>query len=347
MEIRIENFTPTGNNLKWRQPFQNFEKEKCMSRSKYITRNREYYNRMLYTLTDNRSIDVLNKMSMSGTSKISQKEFVSLYINSVKGKLSVPEMVQALMVVYPEQESPDGARFLFGLVMRELKEIGNSNLAETIHRITVNIDGEPVEIEAGAQGVLAINNFVEIGDDEIFPTPTRTEDGIVRFTDPAQMSVPRDLPEPIPRIIYSRLGIPSNNELFTQTENYYPNLEQRITGGTRGTVGQFATGRIAGGSPERPNREIQTVLSGEYGRTTPPRSRSGGSSNQDTETVRTSETGGMSVLQSSRTSRMSTAREALRKPDTTQSGVSIIRPARTLEDMARQRVDEVFKDFDN
>jgi len=360
MELRIENFTPDGNNLKWRQPFQNFQKEKCISRSKYITRNREYYNRMLYTLTDNRSIDVLNKMSMSGTSKISTKEFVPLYINSVKGKLSVAEMVQALMVVYPEQESPDGAKFLFGLVMRELKQIGDRNLATFVERITVSIDGIPVEIEASAQGVKLTPNarFNEIGDDEIFPTPTRTEDGIVRFTDPAQMSVPRDLPESVPILTYNRLGMPSNNELFLGSERL---LETRTPDEIRTTIGESlysyegiqsttrymenivadeaeALRRVAD-EVEALRRAVQVeplqsatkqrkaerlhekrLAAMEYGRTLKKDADEGPS-------------GGMEAYSS------------LRNPDTTPSGVSIVRPARTIADMAKQRTDDILKDY--
>lgn len=339
MELRIENFTPDGNNLKWRQPFQNFQKEKCMSRSKYITRNREYYNRMLYTLTDNRSIDVLNKMSMSGTSKISTKEFVALYINSVKGKLSVPEMVQALMVVYPERETPDGAKFLFRMVMEELKLIGDRNLATFVERITVSIDGMPVEIQASEQGVKLTPNarFNEIGDDEIFPTPTRTEDGIVRFTDPAQMSVPRDLPERIPRVTFSRLGMPSNNELNTYAPpmpkapaEYEAEAQARTDSGRRTIrTSKYEMGNLTPDEIRTTIREKRVADEAEVLRRRRVSAMEYGNKVRFEKDDDEGPSGGMEAYRS------------LRKPDTTPSGVNIILPARTIADMARQSTEDL------
>ena len=134
MELNYSNLTdPNQNNLKYRKQFENFQKEKCKSKTMLNMENRIHYNRILDALTDNRSIDILNKSSLENVNKLNEKEFIIKYVDENKSDKSPDNMVLALAIAL---EIPLGetrrVQSLYDIVIerlrRSIQSISNINI---------------------------------------------------------------------------------------------------------------------------------------------------------------------------------------------------------------------------
>jgi hypothetical protein len=99
MELGIQNFTPAGNNLVWRKGWRKYQENICKESKGAIRNvNKTHYDRILYSLTDNRSIDVLNEPSIKDVKKMDPREYIIKYIHEYKDKKSIREMTEGLMI---------------------------------------------------------------------------------------------------------------------------------------------------------------------------------------------------------------------------------------------------------
>ena len=253
MELNYSNLTdPNQNNLKYRKQFENFQKEKCKSKTMLNMENRIHYNRILNALTDNRSIDILNKSSLENVNKLNEKEFIIKYVNENRSNKSPDNMVLALAIAL---EIPLGEtrriQSLYDMVIEEMNIIFQvtNDLIRAPKRIDISVDGETVSIEANQNGVTASSNPFSLdavpnlrrdletgildvvhwaGDNQSQMTPNRNfgdfnqggfntnnigGSGEILFNDPARFSLPTNLPRRSNPVVIGRDGIPDNNEL--------------------------------------------------------------------------------------------------------------------------------------
>ena len=282
MQLNIENFTSDGNQLLYRDGWNKFQKEKCMSKSRITKQNKLHYDRILYSLTDTKSINVLNKESTKALTKMTENEYIAMYVREWSGKKSPDEMASAIHLSYPESEyeesesgssssssrslyseSENGGDYMYHpaayeretrtkksssssdsgssgagrssnenltqhflnrhkqILSKVLEQIKmQQNLAQVLDSgmprvptdIMINVDGEPVRIRSNDIGVTATD-----GPDTLDLPVVRyrdlNDDATVRFVDPAQNTVPRDLPPMLRPVRFNPFGLPNTNGL--------------------------------------------------------------------------------------------------------------------------------------
>ena len=86
MQLGIQNFTEAGNDLMWRKGWESFQREHCKSKTKARMENKLHYDRILNSLTDNRSIDVLVPKSLENVKKMTEKEMIISLTLAIKFK---------------------------------------------------------------------------------------------------------------------------------------------------------------------------------------------------------------------------------------------------------------------
>ena len=111
MELNIENFTTGGNNLLWRNKWNELQRRNCRSKSSVILQNKNHYDRILYSLTDSKSINVLNNKSISSLTKMTEDEFITKYVQEFSGLKDPNEMASAIHLSYPDSESEDSSSY--------------------------------------------------------------------------------------------------------------------------------------------------------------------------------------------------------------------------------------------
>jgi len=141
MELNIANFTEKGNRLKWKTAFDNFQKEDCFSKSKYVAANKNYYSRMLHSLTNNRSVDVLVPESIANLRKSSPDDIVK---SVIKIGVYEPQKVAQNVSVIADM-SVSEAVFLVDKIKNTVQQ------NETV----IAINQQPVKITANESGVTA------------------------------------------------------------------------------------------------------------------------------------------------------------------------------------------------
>jgi len=231
MEVCIENFTPTGNNLMFRKDFENYQKEKCKSKTMARMENTIHYNRILDGLTDNRSIDILNDASLENIRKMDTREYIIKYIQENKSVKTPEQLVMGLAITLNVPVANNaGMKVLYNMVLRELQ-----TNPPTLAEISIAVDGVSVPIIANDFGVRAgANNFsfqgipsqsvdqetgelsaVEWSGDNQVPVRNFTflgNNSGNRITEvPAQFSLPSNLPPPMMPVVYDRLALPDTN----------------------------------------------------------------------------------------------------------------------------------------
>jgi len=234
MELGIRNFTEAGNNLMWRKGWEEYQREKCMSKTRDKMENKVHYDRIFNALTDNRSIDVLVDESLESVKKMPEKEFIIKYVQEHKGKMT-PEAITEALVIAMEIPVDDimGIRSIFNTVMEQLRS-DPPELAETIMR-PIAIDRTVVNIISTNQGVIASANPLSItgipsvvideesgergitvweGDNQAPVRGINPTDAGFRMTEvPAQFSVPTALPPRITPLVFNRQGLPDTSQL--------------------------------------------------------------------------------------------------------------------------------------
>jgi hypothetical protein len=275
MELLINNFTEAGNHLKYRKGWEDYQKEKCNMKTYRHLENKIHYNRIFETLTDNRSIDVLNEKSLKNVKKLSEKEYIIKYINENKDKKTPQELAEAIaLAIEVPVNDQSRMREIFNMVMEELR-VNPPVLSE----ISIAINGRDVPIIANDFGVRAGENIfftpgvtsTEIdeetgerqmtmwaGDNQV-QTESRAFGGFTignrfggsgqrMFSDPGQFSAPTDLPPRIMTVAYNRQALPilntPRNEIQTQTEGDYPSPPINMMG--PGNVKEFAVSKKVG-----------------------------------------------------------------------------------------------------
>lgn len=297
MELDIRNFTEAGNNLMWRKSWETFQREHCKSKSYVRRENKVHYDRILNSLTDNRSIDIRVDSSLDSVRKMPEREFLIKYIQENKDRMTPVQIAIAIAVaVDVPVEDTSGMRTIFNLVMEELKKN-----PPTLAEVSIAIDDRPVEIIADDFGVRASENpisfqgvpsvrvdldsgergiFVWEGDNQAPVRGINPTDAGERITEvPAQFSVPTILPPPVRPLRYNREAIPNTSQLpsvilmggplresGTQTEGEYPNAPVTMS---RGIVGEYSVARENTTQPfagyYKRKMEIQTAQTGEQG----------------------------------------------------------------------------------
>jgi hypothetical protein len=96
MELGIQNFTQAGNNLSWRGDWENYQAKECKSKTSKRIANKVHYQRILNTLTDTRSIDVLNEPSLKNVKKIGGDAFLIKYIQENSNSKNIQDLVTGL-----------------------------------------------------------------------------------------------------------------------------------------------------------------------------------------------------------------------------------------------------------
>ena len=265
MELGIDNFTEKGNHLKWRNGWENFQKEKCYSKSKYVVANRNHYDRIFNALTDTRSIDILVDESTESVKKMSYTEIVTHYIKTGEP----PEKIALkISLMVPEKDY----KTIFNDV---IKAINISRQLLEQENLAIAVDGKVVEIIANGQGVRASKNPLKLDlptmvkkDFETGETKQQTfkpdleapvdtvpnplflqigGPGERIMIVPSQFSVPTRLPPPIPVTTFNVQALPSTNELYARSTR------------SKGNV------TISSPEPERLMRSrMQPVTPGEY-----------------------------------------------------------------------------------
>lgn len=236
MEVGIRNFTEAGNNLMWRKGWRDYQHEKCLSKGRVKMENKVHYDRILNSLTDNRSIDVLVEPSMENVKKMPEREFIIKYVNESKGKMT-PQNIAVAIAIALDVPVTDSAkiRSIFNSVMDQLKSVVPPQNAQ----ISIAVDDRPIEIIATPSGVRASENPISMtgvssvsideesgergvqiweGDNQAPIRGINPTDAGFRMTEvPAQFSVPTGLPPNIMDVMYNRQGLPNTNSL-TLTE---------------------------------------------------------------------------------------------------------------------------------
>jgi len=234
MELGIRNFTEAGNNLMWRKGWETYQREQCKSKTRVKMENKVHYDRILNSLTDNRSIDVMVDESLEAVKKMPEREFIIKYVQENKYKMSPKDIADAIAIALEIPVDDTAAvRSIFMTVMEELRN-SPPELYETIQR-PIAIDGTVVNIISSSQGVIASANPLSItGVSSMVVDQESGERGIVLWegdyqapvrginpTDagermsevPAQFSVPSILPPPIAPTTFNRQGLPSTSEI--------------------------------------------------------------------------------------------------------------------------------------
>lgn len=244
----------------WRKGWENYQAKQCKSASFSKSLNRTHYNRILDSLTDNRSIDILNQASLRNIKKIDPREYIIKYVQENNGTKSIQKMVADLAVALDIPPNDSGAyRAVYDAVVQQMQDIfdtTNSMLRAPRH-IDIAVDGETVGIEASSQGVVATANPMRItgvasthvdeeSGDRVMTTwagdnqaPVRafafgglanqglSDSGDRVSSNPSQFSVPTSLPPQMNPIVFNRQAVPDTNELETQTDitGTYPNAQ--------------------------------------------------------------------------------------------------------------------------
>jgi hypothetical protein len=234
MELDIQNFTEAGNNLMWRKPWEMFQREHCKSKTRVKMENKVHYERILNSLTDNRSIDILVDKSLEAVKKMPEKEFIIKYVHENRYKMSAKELTESIAVAMEiPVDDVSAIRSIFNTVMEQLRN-DPPELYETIQR-PIAIDGTVVNIISSSQGVIASANPLSItgvssmvvdqdsgelgvtvwaGDNQVPVRNIAPTDAGFRLTEvPAQFSVPTSLPPPMRPVTFNRQGLPDTTQL--------------------------------------------------------------------------------------------------------------------------------------
>jgi hypothetical protein len=255
MELRIENFTENGNHLKWRSAWRDYQQKRCRTKSHARIANKMHYGRILDSLTDNRSIDVLVDKSLKSVKKMDMDEVIFNFIEESKGKFPPDQLAEKIAIALEVPLDDTVAyRKIFDLVMEQIKS-GPPPLAE----VSIAVDGRPVEIKATEEGVVASKNpFSLTGVSSVHIDEETGEHGVTvwsgdnqapsRMVDiggfktkqfggsgeretfnPMQFSVPTSLPPPMKTVAFNREAIPTSNELIV-SRGGMSDIQMRVKG---------------------------------------------------------------------------------------------------------------------
>jgi hypothetical protein len=238
MEVCIENFTQSGNNLMYRKEWENYQKERCESKTMARMENRVHYDRILNGLTDNRSIDILNQDSLKNITKMDMREYIIKYIDDNKGIKTPQQLVEAIAIAIAVPVDDMAAiKAIYQMVLTQLKA-SPPVLAE----VSIAIDGVSVPIIADDMGVRSGANIFSTdgvpsqsvdeetgeiavayweGDNQVPERRGMSMEGFRlrafansgdRITDvPAQFSLPTRLPPPMMPVVFNKLALPDTN----------------------------------------------------------------------------------------------------------------------------------------
>lgn len=244
MELGIQNFTPTGNNLMWKNSWETYQKQNCQSKTMSKMENRLHYDRIFQGLTNNRSIDVLVPESLKNVKKMSTKEYITKYISENNGIKTPQQLTVAIAIALNiPVGTPDYSK-VYDMVIEELKMVHDltNSFIRAPHRIDIAIDTRSVGIEATDEGVVADANPFSFdgipsqrvdeetgelalvyynGDNQV---PTRSYDtggfanlfrqsGDTMTEVPGQFSLPTRLPPRISPVVFNRNALPDTTEL--------------------------------------------------------------------------------------------------------------------------------------
>lgn len=161
MELDWRNFEPEGNNLKWLSGWEEFQMKNCKSKTKYEAANRNHYDRIINALTDNKSVDVLNKDSTVALDKMTEKEYIIHYVKENHGNMTPEAMATGIAFSYPAHgsslvspstEPSAHYRALMNHVINIISQIRNGM---TEAEIMVAFDGYTSTMIATPEGVRA------------------------------------------------------------------------------------------------------------------------------------------------------------------------------------------------
>ena len=109
MELGIQNFTSTGNHLKWMPKWDKYQLDECKSKSMEQNSKKVYYQRMVGSLSDTRSVDPLVPESLESHRNIFKETSSALGPLGISSAL-VPESLTEKMPVVLGPESLKGKK---------------------------------------------------------------------------------------------------------------------------------------------------------------------------------------------------------------------------------------------
>jgi hypothetical protein len=280
MELCIENFRPGGNNLMYRNQWNDFQHKRCQSKTKVKMENKLHYDRIIDALTDNRSIDILNDDSLKNVKKMDTREYIIQYIKDSNGKKNIKQMTDGIAIALNIPPGDSGEyRKIYDMVVEELNYFQDLQRRFDPKSIDISIDGRSVAIKSLEDGVTASENPFSLtgvpsvsvdqetgeqkvtvwsGDNQAPVRAMTYSNSGQRMTEvPGQFSVPSTLPPRMRPVSFNREGLPDTTTLATQTEGDYPPASLEMT---PGNVQKYTTSKVVGGG-----RLTQTAQTGEEG----------------------------------------------------------------------------------
>ena len=250
MELRIENFTDAGNHLKWRSGWKDYQHKHCETKTHARLANKMHYDRILDSLTDNRSIDVLVDKSLKNVKKMDDREYIAKFVEENYDKQTIEQLVRSVAIAMNISVQDQEYRQLYNIVLEEMNFLHGLNQSRMLapRRIDIAINGKDVGIQASPEGVVATENPISItGVSSVHTDEETGERGITiwsgdnqaperrgmtlqpgflgsgeRITfDPMQFSVPTRLPPRMIPVQFNREALPDTTQLPYQVEPRY------------------------------------------------------------------------------------------------------------------------------